>query len=286
MIAPALVVFLIIVAFPIVWSVGLGFTDYNILKPQETSFIGFEHYRYMFSDPLFWQAFWNNMVVVGVSVFGQIPIGFILAYILYRKMVKGTAFFQSMVFLPNFLSAIVVGVLWKRIFSSPGPAESLLRAITGNTKAMITWGLDPSTAMIPIGMVLIWMYTGLYMVIFLANLQKIDAELIEAAQIDGASEPRIFMQLIVPMLSGVILVNAILAISGSLKGFDLIWAMTGGGPANNTIILPIYMYKFAFTAGAAQYGFGSAISNTMVAISLILIAFSNWVGRVVSSKEA
>lgn len=285
MVAPAVLVYLVIIAFPIVSSVILGFTDYNLLKPQDASFVGLDHYLKMFQDDLFWKAFTNNMVVVAVSIFGQIPIGFILAYILFRKLVKGQGFFQTMIFLPNFLTTIVIGILWNRIFGSPGPVEDLIKLVTGNPNAMITWGFSQATAMIPIGFVLIWMYTGLYMVIFLANLQKIDVGLIEAAQIDGASEVRIFLKIIVPMLSGVILVNAILAISGSLKGFDLIWAMTQGGPANNTIILPLYMYKFAFAAGTEQFGFGAAISNTLIMISLLLIGVSNMVGKKFNAGE-
>lgn len=285
MVAPAVIVYLVIIAFPILSSVVLGFTDYNILQPQNAHFVGLKHYGYMFNDDLFWKAFNNNMFVVAVSVFGQIPIGFILAYILFRKMVKGEGFFQTMIFLPNFLTTIVIGILWNRIFGSPGPVESIMKAVSGNPNAMITWGFSQTTAMIPIGFVLIWMYTGLYMVIFLANLQKIDVGLIEAAQIDGASEPKIFIKIIVPLLSGVILVNAILAIAGSLKGFDLIWAMTKGGPANNTMILPLYMYNFAFAAGPSQFGFGSAISNMLVFISLALIGLSSWIGKKFNAGE-
>ena len=296
MVGPGVLLYLLIIAFPIVASVLLGFTDYNIADLSAArnngmaympNFVGGQWYSEMFADPLFQRAIWNNMVVIAVSVFGQIPLGFILAYILYRKLVKGQAFFQAMVFLPNFISTIVIGILWKRIFSATGPAEQFLQWITGNPEAAITWFQSPDTAMIPVSFVLLFMYTGFYMVIFLANLQKLDSGLVEAAQIDGASEPQIFMKIIVPMLAGVIAVNAILAISGSLKGFDLIFAMTSQGiTRRNAIVLPIYMYEFAFaTPKPNAQSFGAAVSNIIVALSIALIMISNFVKKKLGSGE-
>jgi len=125
---------------------------------------------------------------------------------LYRGMVGAKNFFQSMVFLPQFLSTIVIGILWKRMFQADGPVSRLIQIISGNPNAQFDLMLRADTVMYPIGFALIWMYTGFYMVIFLANLQKVDTEMIEAAQIDGASEFQIFIRMIVPVLSGTVLV--------------------------------------------------------------------------------
>ncbi|WP_238565755.1 carbohydrate ABC transporter permease [Spirochaeta lutea] len=286
MVAPALLSYIIVIAYPVIFSIGLGFTEYNIFKPENTVFIGFKNYTRMFSDSTFWLAFRNNMFVVAVSVFGQIPLSFILAYLLYRKLVRFQNFFQAMVFLPMAISTIVIGLLWRNMFSPYGAVTSFIQWISGNPEFNFTWSLSTDTAMIPIGLVLIWMYTGFYMINFLANLQKLDSGIIEAAQIDGASEFNIFFRIVVPPLAGVILVNTILAIAGSLKGFDLIFAMTGGGPANKTIVLPIYMYRYAFTTRASDaYSFGSAISNVIVLISIILITLSNWLVKKLSPQE-
>jgi raffinose/stachyose/melibiose transport system permease protein len=193
-----------------------------------------------------------------------------------------------MVFLPQFLSTIVIGIMWKRAFSADGPASRLIQIFTGDPSAQFTLMLYENTVMIPIGFALIWMYTGFYMIIFLANLQKMNTNMIEAAKIDGASEPQIFFRVIVPLLSGTILVSTVLAIAGSLRGFDLIFAMTTEGlQRNNAMVLPIFMYQTAFKnySNQMRFAFGAGISNTIVLISVALILFSNYIGRKLNAGE-
>ncbi len=260
----------------------LSFSDFNPNRGGDWNFVGFLQYKTMLSDPNFWHALKNNLIVVAVSVFGQIPIGFVLAYILYRKLVKGRNFFQTIVFLPHFLSTIVIGIMWKRMFQADGPVSGLIQMISGDPTAQFEMMLYRETVMIPVGFALIWIYTGLYMIIFLANLQKIDENLIEVAKIDGATEPQIFMKIIVPILSGTILVSTILAIAGSLRGFDLIFSITTQGlQRNNAMVLPIFMYQTAFQnySNEMRFAYGAAISNAIVIVSLILIVVSRMVSR-------
>jgi raffinose/stachyose/melibiose transport system permease protein len=237
---------------------------------------------------MFWHALKNNLIVVAVSAFGQVPIGFALAYILYRKLVRARGFFQSMVFLPQFLSPIVIGILFRKLVGADGPVSTILQAISGDPSRQFEMMLKPQTIMIPIAFALLWMYTGFYMIIFLANLQKIDSNVIEAAKIDGASEAQIFGRVIVPILSGTILVTAILAIAGSLRGFDLIFAIaTQGLQRNNAMVLPIYMYQTAFQdyTNPDRFAFGAGISNAVVLISVILIMFSNRIAKIFNAGE-
>jgi raffinose/stachyose/melibiose transport system permease protein len=138
--------------------------------------------------------------------------------------------------------------------------------------------------MIPILVVTLWMWTGFYMIIFMANLQRIDSSIIEAARIDGAMEGQILSRIILPALSGVIVTCAILAISGSLKSFDLIYIMTAGGPAGRTRVLSLYMYLSAFQ-GSANYPLANAISTVMVLISFALIIITRWAEKVFGVKE-
>ncbi len=288
MIAPGVLIYLFIVAYPVVYSLWLSFTNFNPNRGGEWQFVGALQYKTMLTDPMFWHSFRNNMIVVAVSVFGQIPAAFILAYILYRNKVKGGPFFQSMVFLPQFLSTIVIGILWKRMFTADGPVSRLIQIVSGDPTAQFDLMLKADTVMFPIGFALIWMYTGFYMIIFLANLQKMNKSMIEAAKIDGASEPQIFVRVILPLLSGTILVSTILAIAGSLRGFDLIFAMTTQGlQRNNAMVLPIYMYQTAFQdyRNDMRYAYGSAISNAIVVISIALILLSNWVGKKFNTEE-
>lgn len=285
---PGLMIYLIIVAYPIIYSVVLSFSDFNPNKGGKWNFVGLLQYKTMFQDPNFWHALKNNLIVIAVSAFGQIPLGFALAYILYRKLVKARTFFQSMVFLPQFLSAIVIGILFRKLVGADGPVSTIMQLVSGDNTRQFMMMLKPGTVMVPIAIALLWMYTGFYMIIFLANLQKIDSNIIEAAKIDGATEPQIFGRIIVPILSGTILVSTILAIAGSLKGFDLIFAITTQGlQRNNAMVLPIFMYQTAFQdySNTMRFAFGSAISNAIVMISVVLIMVSNVVGKRFNAGE-
>ena len=280
---PALSVYLAIIAFPIISSVGLSFTDFNIYKNLAT-WTGLANYIKIFKDPVFWFSMRNNFIVIFVSVFGQIPLGFGLAYLIYRKLVKRSGFFQAMVFLPTVISTIIIGILWSKMFSPIGVVPKIIQSITNNPNYSMTIMNNKQLAMIPIGFVLLWVYTGTYLIIFLANLQNIDPNIIEAAQIDGATDGQIFIKIIVPQLYGVIVLTSILAISGSLKSFDLLFAMTGGGPAYYTNLLALYMYQKSFIF--YDYGVGSAVSTVMVFLSIILVILIRFIRRKVETMEA
>jgi len=285
---PGLLIYLFIVAYPVVYSVWLSITDFNPNRGGAWNFVGLLQYRTMVEDPYFRHALKNNLIVVAVSVFGQIPIGFALAYILFRKLIRAGAFYQSMVFFPHFLSTIVIGTMWKRLFQADGPVARLLQLLSGDPSAQFDLMLKANTVMYPIGFALIWMYTGLYMIIFLANLQKLDTNMIEAAKIDGASEPQIFFRVIVPLLSGTVLVCTTLAVAGSLRGFDLIFSMTTQGLQRmNAEVLAIFMYRTAFQdyRNPMRFAYGAAISNIIVVISVALILLSNYIGRRLRAGE-
>jgi ABC-type sugar transport system permease subunit len=138
-------------------------------------------------------------------------------------------------------------------------------------------------AMIPIMFVTLWCWTGMYLILFHANMQKIDSQIIEAARIDGATEFQVMKNIIVPNLSGVIANAAILCIAGSLNTFALIWAMTEGGPMNVTQVLAIYMYQNAFI-GAPNFPLANAVSLSIVAFSFVLIGVTLFIERKMGGK--
>lgn len=283
LVLPAVVVYLSVMAFPTIFSIVLSMTSYNGGKifggriPIE--FVGFKWYQRLFVDEYFYLALKNNMWIVLVSVIGQIPLGFFLAYVLYRGLVKNTDFFQTMIYLPCVISTVVIGILWKSFFSPNGAFPELVRLVNPTFE----YGIS-NHPILPVLFVILWMYTGTYLIIFMANLQKIDSAVIEAARIDGASEIQSLRYIILPALSGVIVVSCILAISGSLKSFDLIYVMTGGGPANQTSVLSVYMFDKAFK-GAPNYPLANAISTVMVTISFLLIGLTKWAESKFGGRE-
>jgi raffinose/stachyose/melibiose transport system permease protein len=283
LVLPALLLYLFVMAFPTVFSVVLSLTNFRggrVFGNPNFGIVGIASYIEVFKDTYFYVALKNNLWIVFISVFGQIPLGFFLAYILSRGMVKGAQFFQAMIYLPNVISSVVIGILFNRLFLG---SNSLLLEIQRFFNPMAEY-IPGRNAMLPVLLVILWMYTGFYVIIFLANLQKIDPSLIEASKIDGATEGQTLRYIILPALSGVIVTTAILAISGSLKSFDLIFVMTGGGPARRTSVLSLYMYDKAFR-GAPNYPVANAISTIMIIISFILIGITRAVEKRFASGE-
>lgn len=280
LIAPGLLLYGALIIFPILSCFTISFSDWiGVGWPK---FVGFQNYLKILKDPVFYHGLRNNLLVVMVSVFGQIPIGFTLAYILYRKMVRGEAFFTAMIFLPITISAIVVAILWQQIFSPVGLYTALMRMIKDDPRYVLRIFEDKTYAIFPILFVILWMYTGMYLIIFLANLQKVNPSMIEAAIIDGASEGQILVSVILPSMTTVLLTTIIFAITGSLTSFDLIFAMTGGGPAHYTEVIAIYMYTNTFKY--RKYGFGSAVSMIIVVLSIGLISLLRIIFRKIEKK--
>lgn len=358
LVLPAFLVYLTVMAFPILLSIILSVSDYNggqMFGGKPWKITGFGTYARILSDQAFWAALKNNVYVVLVSVFGQLPLGFVFAYLIFRRIVKGADFWQGILYVPNIISVIVVGILWQTIFSPNGPlAEAInllmrsgvrerIEALIGaaanggvlpddsvlqklldiggtRTAGMFTDAIPelrefisgygsgkgaelitdltnlfaPSwspafltrrdVAMIPVLFVILWMYTGMYLIMFLANMQKIDVQIIESARIDGAHEGQVMRYIIMPALSGTIVNSAILAIAGSLSSFALIFAMTGGGPSRVTEVLSIYMYNNAFL-GKPDFPLSNAIALITVAISFMLIALTKVLEKRFGGKE-
>lgn len=279
---PALVIYAVVVVVPVLVSFAVAFFNWDGFGTAR--FVGFENYLKLFGDPAFWWDVRNNLLVVLISLLGQIPLGFVLAYIIFRRIVRNGPFYETMIFLPITISSIIVAILWNRMFSPTGVLVEVMRDLTKDPRWVFSVQEDKFWAMLPVLFVILWQFTGLYMVIFLANMQKINRSTIEAALLDGASEWQVLRQVVAPNLWGVVFTCSILAISGSLKSFDLIWAMTAGGPARYTEVLGIYLYQATFHYAVNPYGMGGAASVVIILISVFLIKLVEFLFRTFTRK--
>lgn len=263
---PAILIYLVFAILPILQSFYYSLMEWNGFS--EMQFVGLRNFTELFQDPLFWNSMKNNIYVVLASVFGQVPIALFFALLLNRK-IKGLKFFRTIGFLPVVLSTVVISLTWSLIYNSEnGLINEFLRTI-GLGELAQNWLGDTTLTMISVLVVVIWQFVGLYLIIFLAALQNIPEEIIEAAKIDGASEWTTTWKITVPMIWDTIIVAVILCIAGSLKTFDLIYVMTHGGPAHSTDVMALYMFNETFSQ--LQYGYGSAVSVVIFFFSLILI---------------
>jgi raffinose/stachyose/melibiose transport system permease protein len=267
---PALTLYVLFVIWPILRSFWYGFFDWNGLS--DPVFSGLDNFAKIFADPVFWQSLKNNLYVVLASVLLQIPLGLIAAVLLNGR-VKGAGFFRTAFFIPMVLSTVVVGLLWSTLLNSQaGPVNALLMMMGMGFNQTPDWLGDPNLAIFTLCGVIVWQFVGLYMIIFLAALQNIPSELLEAAAIDGATPTDQLWRIQLPLVWPTVVASVVLCISGSMRSFDLIFVMTQGGPANATEVMATYMYNKTFAV--SQYGYGSAVSLVISVISFGLILVS------------
>ena len=272
--APALILYTLFVFVPVIWSAYYGFFDWKGIG--EARFIGLANYAEVLGDPVFWRSLKNNLIFVAASVFGQIPIALALAVVLHKNSFL-QRFLRSAFFIPMVLSTVVIGMIWQYIYHPQiGILNELLDRL-GLSSWKMQWLSDPNIAIFSMVPPLIWSFVGLYLIIFISALQNIPSEIHDAAKIDGASGATKLFRVTLPMIWGTLQVAIVLCISGSLKSFDLVYVMTKGGPAHATELLATYMYNSTFSV--YRYGYGSAISTTIVLISLLFIGTSQWLTR-------
>jgi raffinose/stachyose/melibiose transport system permease protein len=266
---PALLLYAMVVIYPIASSFYYGFFEWNGLS--RPVFIGIENFRNILQDGVFWLSFRNNMLVVVASILGQVPVALVLAVILSSKL-RGVRFFRSAFFMPMVLSTVVVGLLWSVLLNYNSGVVNRILTAAGLEKLAQNWLGNPSIAIYAICVVILWQFAGFYMIIFLAAIQNISTEVLEAADIDGANPAQKLLFVTLPMLWPTVMTVVVLCISGSMRSFDIVYVMTQGGPAHATELMATYMYNKTFNV--YKYGYGSAVSLLIFVISFSLIAVS------------
>jgi len=263
---PSVILFAGIIILPIIKSLIYSFNDWNGITDME--FVGFDNYIELFTSTStgFVKTIVNALLLAILSVFIQLPFSLLLALKISRG-VKGERFFMTLFFVPVLISTVVIAALWKKIYyPSSGILGYLLDILGFDKLADTVWLGDPKTALIAVFIPTLWQYVGYHMLIMYAGIKSVSPDVIEAAKIDGASEFQISTRIIIPLLKPVIKICVIFAVTGSLKAFDMVWVLTGGGPDHASEVPSTLMVAKIFNAG--RYGFGSAI-----AVMIILLCF-------------
>lgn len=262
---PALIIFVVFSIIPLITSGIYSLFQYDGIGTME--FIGLQNYIRMFTeDSYFPKSVLNSLVLVSASLFIQLPISLGLAMLL-AKGVKGEKYFRTIYFLPVVISSMVIGQLWIKIFHSEyGLLNTLISTVTGQVFDF-SWLSNPDTAFMATVVPAVWQYIGYHMLIFYAGIKSISPDYYEAAMIDGASKWQTNIKITIPLLAPVIKTCSIFAITGSLRAFDLIYVMTGGGPNHASDVPATLMYNNLFRRGL--YGYGSAQAFFIVIECLI-----------------
>lgn len=263
--------YVFVVVVPIV--VGLVFSFTNWGGGKKVNFIGFNNYAQLLQDKNFWTSFLNNLYLVVMCLIGQTLGGLLIAILLSTKFLKLRAIYRFVIFLPNILSGVVVGYLWQIVYNNQfGLLNWFLEAI-GKPEAVRMWLDDPKIVMTSISIMLIWQFIGLNVVIFLSSIQNIPQDILESAEMDGATGWQKAIHITMPLLRGTIKVTALLCITGNMKIFDHIWLMTRGGPGISSSVLSVYTYKVSFDG--MKFGYGAASSIGVMLLSAILLITFN-----------
>lgn len=258
-ILPALLGTIIFIILPVICSFGLSFTKWDLLNSM--TFVGFENYKQIFSEGLFYKILLNTIVFAfSTSVFGVI-IPLFLASVLNSK-IRGSEFFKTAYFLPFITPMVVIGIVWGWIFD---PNIGFLNQVL---HIHINWLYDSKYAMPALIIVSVWKLIGYNMIIFLSSFSSISQNLFEAAKIDGANAFQTFTKVTVPLLSPAIFFVVIITAISSFQVFDLIYLMTQGGPFDSTNVLVYAIYKNAFEY--FNVGKASALAYVLFMIILVL----------------
>lgn len=262
---PALVLYLLFMVWPFFQSIWFAMTDWNGATATKT-FVGLANFAELLNDDLFWLALRNNVVWVVIGTVSPLVIGMMLALLLWSRP-KGFTLFRTIYFLPHVLLSVVIAIIWGWIYNPIfGILNKWLDAV-GLENVSRGWLGDPQTALYAVLIAAIWAEVGFVFVILLAGLQNVSRDLLEAATIDGANSWQRFKDVTLPQLANVLNVVTALLLIGGFNVFDIIFVMTGGGPANASQTMATMTYDEAFTQN--RVGYGAAISLVMTAISLV-----------------
>ena len=267
MLAPALLVFLGLVVYPLMSTLWLSFFDYGLTNPVRR-FVGLGNYLELTRDRVFWRALENNVIILVGSVVVQVGLGLVLAAALDRGVRRGATLFRTVIFAPMVMSVIAVGLLWQLIYNpSIGILSKTLQGVGLPVPAQ-GWLGDPDIVVYSILAVACWQYTGFMMVLLLAGMQSIPAELYGAAKIDGANELQTLLYITVPGIRNVLIVATLITMIGAFKVFDVVYILTLGGPADASQVLGLYLFQNAFTLNRA--GYANAIAVVLLLFTLLL----------------
>jgi len=266
LVAPGVLIFFLIILFPILFSVYLGMTD---SRGGDLNFVGFLNFKdILFNDPVFYKALMNSLLIGLGYILIQHPFCLLIALILDKIKGRFEKFFRAVFFIPSIISVVVTTRMWTLMYNPQwGVINEFLRFI-GLEEYTQAWLGDPNLAFPCVLVMTIWIGFGFGMLLYYAGIKAIPEELYEAAKIDGANTFIMHMKITLPMLTPVIAVNTTLAMINGLKQMEIVYLTTLGGPARATEVVANYLYIEAFRS--FKYGYANAISVIFVIVCLII----------------
>ncbi len=259
------------------WTIWISLSNSTLLP--DYSFAGFHHYVELWRNQRWNIAFTNLFLFGTLYVLGAMAIGLLLA-ILIDQRIRAEALWRTIYLYPLAISFVVTGTVWRWIFSPATGIERIAHYL-GLTWFRFDWIIERNLAIYTVVITGIWQASGFVMALFLAGLRSVDQDLVKAAQIDGAGMPRIYRRIILPAIAPIFVSVLVVLLQFAIKTFDLVLALTGGGPGISTTVPAIYVYDLMFQRGQMAEGAAAAIM-ILAALALTLVPYTvwtNWRGR-------
>ncbi|MQA02249.1 MAG: ABC transporter permease subunit [Streptosporangiales bacterium] len=267
--APAMALMALFFLFPLVSAGYFSLTSWNGVVPQ-APFVGLRNFVEMLTDGQVWHALANNAIWIVIGTAAPLVIGLLLAVLLWSGA-RGVLAYRLAFFLPYVLPQVVIGIAWTWIYDPVyGWVNKVLNAIGLDALAR-GWLGEPDTALFAVLATAIWATFGFAVVIFLAALQNVDLDLVDAARIDGANALQRLVHVVLPQIMPVFLMVTTVILVGGFSVFDIVFIMTGGGPGNATEVLGTYAFENAFTLNRVGYGTALALMVTLLSLPFVII---------------
>ncbi|WP_338031540.1 carbohydrate ABC transporter permease [Diaminobutyricibacter tongyongensis] len=254
------------VFWPAIQGVMFSFLNWNGFAPATPA--GVTNYTALATDPIFLTALKNTAIWVvlfgGISFLGGLGVA-----LLFQSERRGVGLYRTALFLPIVFSLVVTALIWDTFFQPNGILNTFLNAVGLHSWTHV-WLGDPNTALYAVIVAALWREIGYVMVLFIAGLKAIDPAVLEAARVDGAGAFQRFFFVVLPQLRNVTLVVVSVIVIDSLRSFDIVWAMTGGGPFHSTELLSTYMFSTAFQTRALGYASAIAVVIFVLALAVII----------------
>jgi raffinose/stachyose/melibiose transport system permease protein len=262
---PALFFFTLFVTWPVVEAAYYSFFNWNGYGAP-TKWVGLENFQRVFNDPTFYHSLFNNLLIVLVSAFIQVPIALALALLISDRS-RSSVVFRAIFFLPYILGEIVAGLIWRYIYDGNYGVVAVVYRWFGQEAPQVLATEGWATAALLL--VIVWKYFGFHMALFVAGRQGVGDDMLEAAKIDGATRWQITWSIVLPLMRPVVVLSLFFSILGSLQAFAIIVALTDGGPTNSTHSAVSYLYNFGIKR--MRVGFGSAIGVALFIVCVLVM---------------
>ena len=262
---PALIIYLSVIIFPIGYSLYISTHAGNGIAKMK--FVGIDNYIKMFKDPIMWISLKNTLIWILLTVFVTMTVALILALLL-SKAFRGRTFFRAFFYFPCVISGISVAIIWRWIYNPQiGFINQFTKALGINFSQ--TWLSNEKVALYGLFAASLWQAVGQPMILFIAGIQAVPEDILEAADIDGAGKVRKFFSITAPLIKETFIMVISTLVIAAMKVYDIVKGLTDGGPNNSTQVLASYMYNQVYQYN--NIGYGTAIAIFMVIIMLVII---------------